>query len=93
MPYKTILNFLTVSKGPQNSIVKFIVKDEELGKENIYTVSAEIPNDALKYHMIRIGADIRWEDANVYIEIEGVEDVMFKKVYTQRKNQTSFVKT
>jgi hypothetical protein len=93
MSYTIIQDFRTIYKGREKSIVKFFVKDEEPEGEKTCTVSADIPNDALKYDMIKIGAAIRWGATKVYIEIEGVSDIPFNKVSTLATNKATFVKT
>ena len=83
MVYGIIQDFYTTVKGEDKSVVKFLVKSEAEATANGCTVCAEIPNDALKYDMVKTGSTIGWEDPKVFIEIEGVEDVAFKKVSNQ----------
>jgi hypothetical protein len=93
MSYTLIHDFKTTYKGREKSIVKFFVRDEELEGEYTYTVSADIPNDALKYEMIKKGACIRWGATTVFIEIEGVKDIPFNKVCTSAGREAMFVIT
>jgi len=86
----TIQDFYTAAKGTEKSVVKFLVKNEGVESGNTCTVCAEIPNDALKYDMVKAGSSIGWEDPEVYIEIEGVEDVPFKKVGTSSGDGITF---
>jgi hypothetical protein len=82
MVHGTIEDFYTAVIGAEKSVVKFLVKNQEETEGNACTVCAEIPNEALKYEMIKAGSTIGWKDPKVYIEIEGVEDVPFTKVGT-----------
>lgn len=90
MVYGIIQDFYTAAKGAEKSVVKFIVKSEAEAVGNDCTVCAEIPNDALKYDMVKTGSSIGWEDPKVFIEIEGVEDVAFKKVSNPCDVDTTF---
>lgn len=90
MVYGIIQDFYTAAKGAEKSVVKFLVKSEEEVKDKACTVCAEIPNDALKYDMVKAGSSIGWEDPKVYIEIEGVEDVPFNKVGNSIGNEATF---
>lgn len=85
-----IQDFYTTTKGAEKSVVKFLVKSEGKVSENACTVCAEIPNDALKYDMLKTGSSIGWKDPKVYIQIEGVEDVPFKKVGSSGGDIVSF---
>lgn len=85
-----IRDFYTTRESAEKSVVKFLVKIEAEVKEDACTVCAELPNDALKYNMIKAGASIGWEDLQVYIEIEGVEDVAFKKIGNSSYDTISF---
>jgi hypothetical protein len=85
-----IEDFYLAVKGAEKSVVKFLVKNETQAKENTCTICAEVPNDALKYQMITPGSSISWKDPKVYIEIEGVPDVPFKKVGTSGDEVTFY---
>jgi hypothetical protein len=85
-----IQDFYTTKEGAEKSAIKFLVKVEPEVSENACTVCAELPNDALKYDMIKAGAHISWELKKVYIEIEGVEDIPFKKVGNSSEDTISF---
>jgi hypothetical protein len=76
----TIQDFYTASQGPEKSVIKILLRVEELAANNSCTVCAEIPNDALKFNMVKAGAPIGWEETKVYIDIEGVENIPFKKI-------------
>lgn len=90
MVYGIIHDFYTTAKGAEKSVVKFIVKSEVDAIASDWTVCAEIPNDALKYDMVKTGSVIGWEHPKVYIEIEGVEDVTFKKINNPSDVENSF---
>ena len=90
MVYGIIQDFYTTVKGEDKSVVKFLVKSEAEATANGCTVCAEIPNDALKYDMVKTGSAIGWEDPKVYIEIEGVEDVAFDKVSNQYDSEAAY---
>src|SRR5438105_5614522 len=90
MRYGIIQDFYTAAKGAEKSVVKFLVKNEAGTKDKACTVCAEIPNDALKYDMLKAGSSIGWEEPKVYIEIEGVEDVPFKKVGNSVGDEATF---
>jgi hypothetical protein len=85
-----IEDFYVAVKGAEKSVVKFLVKNEGQPEENACTVCAEIPNDALQYQMITPGSTIGWKDPKVYIEIEGVRDISFKKVGTSGDEVTFY---
>ena len=90
MMYGIIQDFYTTVQGTEKSVVKFLVKSEEDVSESACTICAEIPNDALKYDMLKAGASIGWKEPKVYIEIEGVEDVPFKKIGNSGGDIVSF---
>lgn len=90
MPNRIIENFFIAVPGTEKSVVKFLVKSEEEQNENACTICAEIPNDALKYNMVKTGSSLSWEGDVVYIEIEGVEDVAFKKAGNYASDEVSF---
>jgi hypothetical protein len=90
MVYGIIQDFYTAAKGAEKSVVKFLVKSEEEISSGACTVCAEIPNDALKYDMVKAGSAIGWDDPKVYIEIEGVEDIPFKKVDNAIGDEVTF---
>ncbi|MCW3114676.1 MAG: hypothetical protein JWR18_3072 [Segetibacter sp.] len=75
-----IQDFYTTSQGDEKSLVKFLVKTEGDVYNSGRAVFADIPNDALKYDMVKTGSAIGWEGPLVFIEIEGVSDVAFRKV-------------
>jgi hypothetical protein len=86
----TIQDFYTAAKGAEKSVVKFLVRNEADERDDTCTVCAEIPNDALKYKMVRTGSPIGWQEKKVFIEIEGVEDVPFNKVGTSGGDEVTF---
>jgi hypothetical protein len=90
MEHGVIQDFYTAAKGTEKSVVKFLVKNEEEQSDNACTVCAEIPNAALEHDMVKPGSTIGWEDPKVYIEIEGVEDVPFKKVGPSGGDEVTF---
>lgn len=90
MVYGIIHDFYTAIEGAEKSVVKFIVKSDEESMATACTVCAEIPNDALKYDMVKTGSSIGWEEPKVYIEIEGVEDVPFDKVNNPAEAEVAF---
>jgi hypothetical protein len=90
MIHGVIQDFYTAVKGAEKSVVKFLVRSEEEAIDNGCTVCAEIPNDALKYDMLKTGSSIGWEDAKVCIEIEGVEDIPFRKVGNSGGDEVTF---
>jgi hypothetical protein len=85
-----ISDFYTAVKGTEISVVKFLVKNDGAPEVNACTVCAEIPNEALQYQMITPGSQIGWKENKVFIEIEGVEDVPFKKVGTSGDEVTFY---
>src|SRR6476620_10030115 len=85
-----IRDFYTTEASEEKSIVKFLVNSKAEVSEDACTVCAELPNDALKYDMVRSGASIGWKDRQVYIEIEGVEDIPFKKIGNSSYDTISF---
>ena len=85
-----IRDFYTTRENAEKSVVKFLVKSEAEVDEDACTVCAELPNDALKYNMVKAGASIGWVGSEVFIEIEGVEDVAFKKVGNSSFDTISF---
>ena len=89
MVYGTIQDFYTASSGVEKSVIKILVRGEG-EEENTCTVCAEIPNDALKFNMVQAGSSICWQDPNVYITIEGVDDIPFKKVGKSSGDATTF---
>lgn len=90
MVYGTIQDFYTAAKGIDKSVIKFLVKNEAFGKNSTCTVCAEIPNEALKFDMVKTGSSIGWKKLNVYIEIEGVENVPFKKIGSLNGDEITF---
>lgn len=86
----TIQDFYTASQGNEKSVIKILLRVEELAANNGCTVCAEIPNDALKFNMVKAGAPIGWDDASVYINIEGVEDLPFKKMGKAVRDEVTF---
>lgn len=90
MVYGIIQDFYTAAKGYDKSVVKFLVKSQGSENRSTCTLCAEIPNDALKYEMLKAGSCIRWDDPKVYIEIEGVEDVPFNKVGNSFGDEVTF---
>lgn len=90
MPHRIIRNFYIAVKGTERSVVKFLVKSEGEQRASAYTVCAEIPNDALKYDMIKAGSSLALKGEVVYIEIEGVKDVAFKKIGNVDGDEASF---
>lgn len=88
-----IKDFYTTSAGDENSLVKFLVKTEGDAYNSGCAVFADIPNDALKYDMVKTGSSIGWEDQLVFIEIEGVSDVAFKKVNDPLSHQIRLYKS
>lgn len=83
-------NFATSVKGAEKSLVKFLVKSEDEAGNSDRIVYAEIPNDALKFDMVKIGSAISWKDAVIFIEIEGVKNVAFKKGSKPAGNDSTF---
>ncbi|MCW3080911.1 hypothetical protein [Segetibacter sp.] len=90
MESAVIENFYIAVKGEKKSVIKFLVKREAESAGNSCTVCGEIPNDALKYEMIRIGSSISWVPGSIYVEIEGVEDVEFKKIGDSLGDEVTF---
>ena len=85
-----ISGYYTVTKGEFSSVIKILVSGTEGMKSEAVTVCADIPNDALKHDMISEGSAISWSDEKVFIEIEGVEGIPFKKVGDVRKDEAVF---
>ncbi len=90
MLYGRIKDFYVASTGAQLSVVKFLVALDELETSDSFTICAEIPNDALKFKMIKAGAVIGCQHMEVFIEIEGVEDIPFKKIGKLNGNEITF---
>lgn len=90
MVYGTIQDFYTAVKGTENSVVKFLVKSEDEETTTTCTVCAEIPNNALEFDMVKAGSAIGWEEPKVYIEIEGVDEVPFKKIGKCKNDEAVF---
>jgi hypothetical protein len=85
-----IEGFYTASKGHQKSVIKILVTLNGLEETNRCTVCAEVPNDALAFDMVKADAPIGWDEKNVYITIEGVEDIAFKKVGKTSEDEVTF---
>lgn len=83
-----IRDFYTTTSNTERSVIKFLVNGDT--KSEACTVCADLPNDALTYEMIKAGASIAWQDQTVYIEIEGVEEVAFKKIGNSSYDTISF---
>ncbi len=90
MLYGRIKDFYVASTGDKKSVVKFLIKNDDVEQYNSHTVCAEIPNDALQFKMIKAGSSIGWEFMKVFIDIEGVEDMPFRKVGTLRGDEVTF---
>jgi hypothetical protein len=85
-----IEDFYTACKGAEKSVIKILVSDDVIAETDRCTVCAEVPNDALSFDMIKSGASISWDPKHVYIHIEDVEDIPFKKVGKTSCDEVTF---
>src|SRR5688500_4034102 len=84
-----IQDFYTASKGADKSVIKILVS-VGVSETNRCTVCAEVPNDALAFEMNKANASICWDARNVFINIEDVEDIPFKKVGKTSCDEVTF---
>jgi hypothetical protein len=82
-----IFDFFIKEDRNESFIVKFLVEDNT----DYCTVMAEIPKDAIKFQMVKVGQDIWWHNPYVLIKIEETEDVKFKKVGFSGGSISSFL--
>ena len=90
MEYGRIKDFYIAAKGVKKSVVKFLVNTEVNGTGDAYTICAEIPNDALKFEMIKPGSSLGFHYTTVFIDIEGVKDIPFEKIGNSRGDEVTF---
>lgn len=85
-----IKDFFVKEAGKEKSVVKFLVEDTPYSTPEYCTVKAEVPNDAIKFDMIKVGKPIWWHNPYVLIKIEESEDMKFKKVGFSSGNYETF---
>ena len=90
MIHGTIRDFYTASKGTVSSVIKMLVNLDLPEEQNSCTVCAELPNAAIEFDMIKAGAAISWDQKNVFITIEEVEGIAFKKVGDTSSDEKTF---
>lgn len=83
-----IQDFFIKQSCDKSFVLKFLVKDNN----DYCSVMAEIPKDAVKYEMIKIGQPIWWHNPYVLIKIEESEDIKFKKVGYSAGDKQSYFK-
>lgn len=87
-----IKDFFIVDEREIKSVIKILVEGINMEAGSFCTVNALIPNDAIKFEMIKSGQHIWWHNPNVLITIEECPDIMFDKIGFSEGGYESFYK-